>query len=739
MQEMQLENAPSLPAEARTLLQKITTAWLGKIQTSLTSKKRLGYDSICNQIDHFYSGTMGFMYRDEFRQRYTGDAIKPKFQITISKAYELVSLFGPALYYRNPTRTVRPFKGVEFGPEILGNPEDPQVIDQYNDMMQTQSFDDSRAELRADLLETYLSYTPREQPDGGLEQAAEDAITEALLYGRGTLWSEPFTMPGSKRKLTGSFHYPTKDLIIDPDCTKFTFGNARWIARRCVAAHWELEREYGLKPGALLSAATGQSGNARGTVEADELREINRERGKSHDMVTYYKVWSIGGVGTRLSGMDQHGQAAFDNAIGDYAYMVVTPGYPTPLNCPIDKFTTATPEEVGEMFSWPIPYWLDRRWPVSVLDFTFRPGSPYPICPMEPGLGELVFINVLISTLAGRAWEDSRTIIAFYEDMAEEIEAAVKGADQTVLMRLKRNSKLLRENVDFLTNPELKGESWMMLEKAFELFDKRVGLSELWYSMNSGAASRTATDVQAKESKASIRPDHMAKQVDKWMASAAQMEKMCAYFSHVSGDDVKHLLGSVGAQLWDQLVTTEEVEVIVRETDASVESNSSKKPNRERDLYNLGQMYTPMSQQLDGHANATGDTTMINNLNERMFEALEGDFNGLAMGERKPPEPSPEEQQQQMQMQQQAEQEQMQQQQQMQMQATQFDQSMEQATFQAEQGRKQAEHAQAMQQDQEAHDQDLLQDEQEAQAKLRHQDALTRLSRIQTPRNAKNA
>ena len=279
-----------------------------------------------------------------------------------------------------------------------------------------------------------------------------------------------------------------------------------------------------------------------------------------------------------------------------------------------------------------------------------------------------------------------------------------------------------------------------MLEKAFELFDKRVGLSELWYAMNpGGATSRTATDVQAKQEKASIRPDHMAKQVDKWMASCAQMEKICAYFSNVAGEDVKPLLGDVGAMLWDQLVTTEDPEVIVRETDASVESNSSKKPNRERDLYNLGQIFTPMSQQLDKHADVTGDTTQINNLNRRMFDALEEDFTGMEMGERQPPQPSPEEQQQQMQMQQQAEQQQMQQQMAMQQQSTIFNQQMEQATWQAEQARKQAEHDQELQQDQEKHDQDLDQDAEMARAKIAMQNAEARLKRIQTPRTATNA
>jgi hypothetical protein len=49
----------------------------------------------------------------------------------------------------------------------------------------------------ARLLEMYLNYTPTEQPGGGLATHASDAITEALVKGRGCLWPRPYFMPGS--------------------------------------------------------------------------------------------------------------------------------------------------------------------------------------------------------------------------------------------------------------------------------------------------------------------------------------------------------------------------------------------------------------------------------------------------------------------------------------------------------------------------------------------------------------
>jgi hypothetical protein len=62
----------------------------------------------------------GFMWQTDFLKKYVGEMVSPRFKITIAKAFELVALFGPTLYWRNPTRLVKPRKKLELDPAVFG-------------------------------------------------------------------------------------------------------------------------------------------------------------------------------------------------------------------------------------------------------------------------------------------------------------------------------------------------------------------------------------------------------------------------------------------------------------------------------------------------------------------------------------------------------------------------------------------------------------------------------------------
>jgi hypothetical protein len=51
--------------------------------------------------------------------------------------------------------------------------------------------------------------------------------------------------------------------------------------------------------------------------------------------------------------MDDELSRAFDQVVGDYAYIVVMPGVPFPLNCPSEVVRTASDSEVQKRFRWP--------------------------------------------------------------------------------------------------------------------------------------------------------------------------------------------------------------------------------------------------------------------------------------------------------------------------------------------------------------------------------------------------
>ena len=250
-----------------SVLRPIVTGWLGKIEQARKHKKP--FDDIAEQCTAFFSAATGFMWEPKYRQKFLNTNTSPRFRMTMAKAFELVALFGPILYWRNPKRTVKSRKQIPINPDIFG-PDNmrelqqlhQELMGQYQQAEQAvqqmqqqmgqmqqqlqsaaqqlqviepqmkevleaqQMFDKSRIELRArkfqddaraSLMEGWLNYTPDEQPGGGLAQHAELAITEALVKGRGTLWVEPYTQPGSKMTLPGCFWDSVDNLLIDPD------------------------------------------------------------------------------------------------------------------------------------------------------------------------------------------------------------------------------------------------------------------------------------------------------------------------------------------------------------------------------------------------------------------------------------------------------------------------------------------------------------------------------------------
>lgn len=636
------------------LMLPLVTGWLSKIREAGRAREK--HDDVAKQCMNFFSGSVGFMWDSGYASKYMGGAMSPRFKITLQKAFELVALFGPILYWRNPIRIIKPRKKLDLSPEMFGDPNDPNVQQFFQQMMMQDQQTKVGERIRNELMSLYLNYTPDEMPNGGLASHAEIAITEALVKGRGVLWPHPYKFPGSDRTLTGCFYDTRDNLYIDPDAT--SLDDAWWIAQRVVEPVWKVEKRYGLPNGSMANKGQYETATAMAERSTDPFNSMHRAQGKTNDLIAYYKVWSKMGVGSRLTGIDSSLKSAFDKVVGDYAYIVVAEGVPHPLNANSDRVfdKSSSDEEVQSMFQWPVPFWRDDRWPFVELDFYRKPGSPYPIAPMEPGLGELTYMNIFMSHLAGRIWSSSRDFIAVLEEARVYVEKELKsGSDLAIIGLPPGLGKNINEIVQFLDQPNINTDAWRIMSEMSNLFERRTGLSELLYGMNPGGVqSRTATDIEAKREAVSVRPEYMSGKVEDWMTRAADMEKFCARW-FVEGSDVRELVGPIGAELWDQHITTVDPEVIVREMRATVEAGSSRKPNRQRDAQNMQAVLPVMFPELSKHADATGDTNPLNQLLAKWGGTIDQDVQDMFMGPRRPEPPPPEE----MQAQQQAQQMQM--------------------------------------------------------------------------------
>lgn len=623
-----------MPTYDREILRPLCTAWLGKVQEAMRSKTR--FTDTAQQCMGFFAGACGFMWETDFLKKYVGDVASPRFKITIAKAFELVALYGPTLYWRNPTRLVKPRHKLELDPAAFGG-LDPTGWQLYQMFQQESMSQGAIDDAVSQLLEMYLNYTPTEQPWGGLATHASDAITEALVKGRGCLWPRPYFMPGSSRVMTGCFYDSVDNLLIDPDAEGL--HDAKYIMQRCVQPTWEVERQFGLPEGSLKGKGSHESGDAQGRATVDPWSATDRRVGKSFDLLTYYKIWSKGGIGGRLTGatmMDNDLAKAFDRVIGDYAYIVVAAGVPFPLNASSD-FLLSQPSdsEVQKRLRWPIPYWLDERWPVSVLDFYRHPNSPWPIAPMAPGLGELAYLNILVSQLANHVYTSSRTLLVLPEDLSDENEKNIRSGGDFATLRFRRrggNNERFNDQFGFIEHPPLNPDAWRIVEQISAMFDRRTGLSELLYGLNPGGVqSRTAEDIAVKKEMTNIRPDYMAGRVEDWMTEVADMEKLCCRW-FVEAQDTRGMFGQVEQMLWDRYVVHEDPEYIVREMRATVAANSTRKPDKQRDTQNMQQLLnSPLIGIWDQYFQMTGDVGPINGLLKTFGKTIDQDLHEMML------------------------------------------------------------------------------------------------------------
>lgn len=626
------------------LAQPVVQAWLTKINKAIEKKK--AFQDVADQCMAFFSESCGFMWEDKYRSRFMQGSVHPRFKLTMQKAFEMVAVFGPSLYWRNPQRVVAPRQGFEFPTVALDAV--PQLAQMYQQYQQEQTQNEAISWLKSQLMQQYLNYTPGEQPGGGLANAAEVAIIEALVKGRGCLWVEPYSPAGSDTVLTGSFQDSVDNLLIDPDAE--SLEDAWWIARKCCHPSWYVEREYGLRPGSLKGVGTSESSEMGGMLASDDLAGYHRKKGETFDLITYYRIWSKGGVGGRLSGIDDSLREKFED-VGDHAYLVVSQNVPFPLNAPPRKMKNSEGREFRRLFEWPIPFWADDLWPVCCLDFYQKPRSPWPIAPMAPGLGELIFINTMVSHLANRIWSSSRTLVAYLKSASKEVESILKRGNDLDTIGLDDVHGNINQVISFLQQPDVTMDVWRIIEMFTTNFEKRTGLYEDFYAKSGGGPTeRTATESRRKQQMAGLRPEWMASKVEDWMGRVARMEKLCAW-RFVEGRDISPLLGRFGAQLWDQFISNADPETVLREMEATVEAGSARKPNKDRDLDNINAVAPTLLPLLQQTSQITTDPAPLNAFFQMWGDALEmKGMKQLRIPQLTPPPPSPEEQQAQQQM-----------------------------------------------------------------------------------------
>jgi hypothetical protein len=466
-------------------LMPVVGQWLEKIQKALDFKnKRFGEDA--KEGMAFFAGPYDFLYgRDaskkdrHFRVSDEDDESEipaPKFRMTFNKVAELVQIFGPVLYHRNPIRQVNPREFPLPDGDLLAAFGTEPGMQMYLQQIQVEG---SRAQaidrVRGRLLAHYLNWSPTALD---LKTESRWAIDEALIKGMGNLWTEVYNPPGGGAKMVGSFYDSVDNLVIDPDMP--TLRAAKWIARRRCEPVWETERKFGLPEGTLRGNL--ESLNRQGEVDSHPDGNYFRARGDTNDLCVYWEVFSKTGLGGRLPGVAPWIRQPLE-AYGDYCYLALCRECSYPLNVPSQMFDLPeqqATQQIWQRVQWPTPYWADDDWPFTPLSFHDIPNDPWPMSHLSPAMGELKFLNWAFSFIAGKIRITSRDFVAVLEEAGEELKEAVLHGSDLELIRIKgSHGKTIDQIVQFLQHPPFQGDIWRVIEAVMDLFDKRVGLSEM--------------------------------------------------------------------------------------------------------------------------------------------------------------------------------------------------------------------------------------------------------------------
>lgn len=590
------------PTKMERFQRTMTEQWLGHIKSARDCEKRKQFLSIARQCRSFYDGGTQFMWSKDWVDEYAGSLDAPKFKITINKAYELVAIYGPYLFWDYPNRHVQPYEPVEIDTAFVENmaESDPMQAQFFATLLDQQSMSDKVAKLRSELMGRYLNYSQREQRQRLATEAA-CAIQDALIEGRGLLFPETYEFPGSTRRMTGLFREKNSNFFIDPDCDDPFLRNASWIARRHVNTVTEVEDKFGLERGSLREKGTAETNKSQ-TANNNNSDRIN---GKTNDLIEWYEIWSKGGVGTLHKGVDLEVYKEYEDLIGQYAYCCVAKGVEYFLNAPPQALKKENKEDKMLRFAWPFPSYLDDRWPVGILDFNINTQSCYPVALLATALGELMTLNILVAAAVENAYENRRQVIAYLKSASKEIETAFNDTVGNVYIPLDEINRNINEVIQYLNKPGMNRDIWDAIEYVSRMFDKRTGLVEFMYATQS-TQDRSARTTAAKQEAASIRPEKMARDVAAWMTECAELERLLATFE-IKGSDIDVLMGPLGSVLWDQYIYNQDPEVVSREMTCTVEASDVKRPNREAYFQNLSSMQQVMIPMLQQVAALRGD------------------------------------------------------------------------------------------------------------------------------------
>jgi len=479
-------------------------------------RRKSHYLQMGAECDRYYRGPHDFVFHER------ADVPPPTYEMTVNKVYEYVRVFSPLVYSDDPRRAV--YLQAAGVPEI------------------------------ARILKTWLNYAPREY---GLKYHSRRAVEEALIHGRGILFTSVYRQTG--HPMTRALD--SKDVFIDPSADTWYGGDFIMHIERDVPI-WKVGREYGWGVAQRLLDAGATARTTAGYLAGDQQKSVfssGIDAAYDAARVTYAVIYSKMGIGLRAKKTDQFEFGADGE---DFVKLVIEPEQRLLL--------AVTP--------WEIPFWADygkSSWPYSMFDPAERLDPVWPMAPVEPGLGEQRFLDWAYSFVMGKVRITSRSVGLADARIPDEFIESLKGNEDVELTKISEyDPELIPNIVHWMEMPEIQPSLLTVLELVEDRFERATGLREVMQG-ETQRAYRSATEAEIKGQFSKLRPEDMMGAAEDWQSSVARKEAIGAKWL-LEPEDLLPLVGPKLAAIWG-VYRPGDLQAIIREYSYEVVAGSMRK------------------------------------------------------------------------------------------------------------------------------------------------------------------
>lgn len=664
-------------------VRQLTQAWRDMLSSAWDHKQdKFGDDA--EEAMGFFNEDHSFIW-EAMGERVGDPKVKesnPGFEMTYNVVAELVQIFGPYIYHRNPNRIVDPIRPLEFPQEAIVDPTlafeasvlnnklqqiieqasaplmeqatangvEPQMAQQavmqavmqypevqalqqqiaeingqlikqqemFGRLKASQAKGMARKTAKSLIMQRVLNYTPREL---NLREHSRKVVDEAIIKGEGVWWTEIKEFDDDDRILVGSFYDSINNLLIDPDVADF--DDAMWIARKKCAPTWMLEQKWGRKPGSIKGTTVSNSKKKRVYEDQgvwSQPQEQPTGYKATNDITVYYEIYSKMGIGTRLEGVPEEIRDKLEQ-FGDFCYLVICEGCDEPLNLTVDSMYEKDPEELFMDVQWPIPFHKDNTWPCTPLVFHWVPNSAWGMSHIKPGIGELKFLDFAMSHLARKIKSASVDIIGVLASAADDIRKQLEDPDDGSGYKIVEIASHYGKSVADLFSVMQRPPFHGDIWNVVAAVAERLDRRLGLTEMNrSGGTARSALDSKNRQESFAIRPQDMAKRVEE-QASLLSRKEALAVAWFMQGKDVAPIVGEEAAFLYDELIYNQDPISIVREYDFQVEADSIRRPSKETDQENMTMVTQSVFPTLVTYSMQTNDYEPVNEFLSDLKEA----------------------------------------------------------------------------------------------------------------------